>query len=157
MSFQFTNILIPTDFSDLAQPALSYAKGLADAFEAQIHCLHVVDDAYQYWSAIGPESLPVGPPPDEMLTLGRTRMARFAAEMLADLKHPAITHVAYGRPFHEIINYAAENKIDLIVMSTHGRGVIAHALLGSTTEKVVRKACCPVLTIRAAEQKGASS
>ena len=157
MSKRFTNILFPTDFSDLARPALDYAKGLAEAFDAQIHCLHVVDDAYQYWSAIGPESLPVGPPPDEMIALGRTRLARFAAESLSDLKRPAVTHVAYGRPFHEIINYARENNIDLIVMSTHGRGVIAHALLGSTTEKVVRKACCPVLTIRAAQQKGQAS
>lgn len=153
MSTKFANILIPTDFSDLAKPALEYAKILADAFGAQVHCLHVVDDAYQYWSAIGPESLPVGPPPDEMIALGRKRIARFAAEMLTNLKRPAITHVAYGRPFHEIITYAKEKNIDLIVMSTHGRGVIAHALLGSTTEKVVRKACCPVLTIRAAGYK----
>lgn len=153
MSMRFTNILVPTDFSDLAKPALSYAKGLAEAFDAQLHCLHVVDDAYQYWSAIGPESLPVGPPPDEMIELGRKRLARFCSEQLADLKRPAIPHVAYGRPFAEIIAYAREHKIDLIVMSTHGRGAIAHALLGSTTEKVVRKACCAVLTIRASDPK----
>lgn len=153
MSMRFTSILVPTDFSELAKPALSYAKGLAEAFDAQLHCLHVVDDAYQYWSAIGPESLPIGPPPDEMIELGRKRLARFCTEQLADLKRPVTTHVAYGRPFAEIIAYAREHKIDLIVMSTHGRGAIAHALLGSTTEKVVRKACCAVLTIRAADAK----
>lgn len=150
---RFSNILVPTDFSDLAKPALSYAKGLAAAFDAQLHCLHVVDDAYQYWSAIGPESLPIGPPPDELIELGRKRLARFCTEQLTDVKHPVVQHVAYGRPFAEIIAYAREKGIDLIVMSTHGRGAIAHALLGSTTEKVVRKACCAVLTIRASDHK----
>jgi len=152
MSLRFQNILIPTDFSELSKPAIGYAKGLADAFDARLHCLHVVDDAYQYWSAIGPESLPIGPPPDELLQLGRTRMEKFGTEYLSGMKRPAITHVAYGRPFVEIIAYAREHAVDLIVMATHGRGAIAHVLLGSTTEKVLRKSPCPVLTIRTSDQ-----
>jgi len=152
MSVRFTNILVPTDFSELSKPAIGYAKGLAEAFDAQLHCLHVVDDAYQYWSAIGPESLPVGPPPEEMIALGRKRMDRFCAELFADVKRPVKSHVAYGRPFAEIIAHARESKIDLIVMATHGRGAIAHALLGSTAEKVVRKSPCAVLTIRSSDQ-----
>ena len=151
MSLRFQKILIPTDFAELSKPAIGYAKGLADAFDAQLHCLHVVDDAYQYWSAIGPESLPIGPPPDELLQLGRTRMENFGAGHLSGMKKPAITYVAYGRPFAEIIAFAREHAIDLIVMATHGRGAIAHMLLGSTTEKVVRKSPCPVLTIRTSE------
>ena len=78
-------------------------------------------------------------------------MEKFGAEHLSGMKKPAITHVAYGRPFAEIIAYAREHAIDLIVMGTHGRGAIAHVLLGSTTEKVVRKSPCPVLTIRTSE------
>jgi nucleotide-binding universal stress UspA family protein len=152
MSVRFTNILVPTDFSELSKPAIGYAKGLAEAFDAPLHCLHVVDDAYQYWSAIGPESLPVGPPPEEMIALGRKRMDRFCAEFFGDARRPVKSHVAYGRPFSEIIAYARENRIDLIVMSTHGRGAIAHALLGSTTEKVVRKSPCAVLTVRSSDQ-----
>jgi nucleotide-binding universal stress UspA family protein len=148
VSTRFTNILLPTDFSDASRPALAYARDLADAFDAQVHCLHVVDDAYQYWSAIGPESLPVGPPPEELLQLGRTRMDKFCAEHLAGMKKPAVSHVAYGRPFAEIIAYAREHAVDLIVLATHGRGAIAHVLLGSTTEKVVRKSPCAVLTVR---------
>ncbi len=148
MSIRFANILLPTDFSDVAKPAIAYACQLSDAFSAQLHCLHVVDDAYQYWTAIGPESLPIGPPPEEMLELGRSRMARFAEEHLSGVKPGVISHVAYGRPFAEIIACTRENAIDLIVMGTHGRGAIAQVLLGSTTEKVVRKAPCAVLTIR---------
>lgn len=147
----FKNILLPTDFSEMSRPSLVYARDLADPFDAQLHCLHVVDDAYQYWSAIGPESLPIGPPPDELIQLGRKRMDNFCAEHLSGMKRPAITHVAYGRPFAEIIGYAREHAIDLIVMATHGRGAIAHVLLGSTTEKVVRKSHCPVLTIRTSD------
>jgi len=118
-----------------------------------LHCLHVVDDAYQYWSAMGPESIPVGPPPEDLLDLGRTRMTAFVEEYLSELTRPAVTHVVMGRPFSEIIGYARAQNIDMIVMGTHGRGAIAHVLLGSTTEKVVRKAGCPVLTVRGGEHK----
>lgn len=152
MSVQINNILLPTDFSELAKPATEFARDLAERYAAQLYCLHVVDDAYQYWSAIGPESLPVGPPPEEMLEVGRTRLARFTGEYLNGLGKPVISQVAYGRPFAEIINFAKEKQVDLIVMGTHGRGGIAHVLLGSTTEKVVRKAPCAVLTVRTTDQ-----
>jgi len=152
MAIHFSNILLPTDFSEVAQPATCYARELAQTFGAHLHCIHVVDDAYQSWSAIGPESLPMGPPPEEMLELGRTRMKEFCAEAFADSDISTTTHVAYGRPFAEIIAYANDNAIDLIVMGTHGRGAIAHMLLGSTTEKVVRKAPCAVLTVRTGKE-----
>lgn len=149
MSIRFENILYPTDFSELAQEALGYARTLTDMFDARLHCIHVVDEAYQYWSAMGPESIPVGPPSEEMMELGRTRLEKFRNEHLGGLKQEPVTHVAVGRPFAEIIGYARKNNIQLIVLATHGRGAIAHVLLGSTTEKVVRKAPCAVLTIRA--------
>jgi len=153
MSVTFTKVLFPTDFSDLANSALEYAMVLAGTFDATLHCLHVVDDAYQYWSAMGPESIPVGPPPEDLLDLGRSRMQTFAGEHLEGLKTPPVLHVAMGRPFAEIIGYARNQEIDLIVMGTHGRGAIAHVLLGSTTEKVVRKAACAVLTVRGPEHE----
>ncbi len=149
MSMKFERILFPTDFSDLAHAALRHAVELAEAFDADLHCLHVVDDAYRYWSAMGPESIPVGPPPEDLLELARTRMDQFRDENLSDLKKPPVTHVVMGRPFAEIIAYARQSEISLIVMGTHGRGAIAHVLLGSTTEKVVRKAPCAVMTVRA--------
>ncbi|RME37453.1 MAG: universal stress protein [Planctomycetota bacterium] len=150
MSPNFERILFPTDFSDLAQEALPYALELTRAFDAEFHCLHVVDDAYQYWSAMGPESVPVGPPPENLLDIARERLERFREEHLSGLAKPARVHVRLGRPFAEIIGCAREEEISLIVMGTHGRGAIAHMLLGSTTEKVVRKAPCAVMTVRAA-------
>ncbi|MBI4718658.1 MAG: universal stress protein [Planctomycetes bacterium] len=153
MSLKYAKILFPTDFSELASHALSTARGMAEAFDAEVHCLYVVDEAYQYWSGMGPESIPVGPPPDEMLELGRARMEKFRAEHLAGWGRRVVTHVALGRPFAEIIAYARAHAVDLIVMGTHGRGSIAHVLLGSTTERVVRKAPCAVLTVRATTQE----
>ena len=153
MSIKFDNILFPTDFSDIARGALGHARELATAFNAQLHCLHIVDEAYQYWSAMGPESIPVGPPPEDMIELARNRMEKFRSEHLTDLNRPPITEVTMGRPFAEIIGYARRNNIGLIVMATHGRGAFAHLLLGSTTEKVVRKAKCAVLTVRPDDQE----
>ena len=153
MSLTFQQVLFPTDFSELSNAALAYARLIAGTFGARLHRLHVVDDAYQYWSAMGPESIPVGPPPEDLLELGRTRMEKFRTEKLGEMKQPVVTDVTLGRPFAEIIAYAREHKVDVIVMGTHGRGAIAHMLLGSTTEKVVRKSPCPVLTIRASEHQ----
>ena len=69
------------------------------------------------------------------------------------IKSTGTVYGAVGRPFSEIIAYVRAQGIDLIVMATHGRGAIAQMLLGSTTEKVVRKAQCAVLTIRPDEHK----
>jgi len=149
MSTMFQRILFPTDFSDLSRVALRHALELVDVFDAEFFCHHVVDEAFQYWSAMGPESIPVGPPPEQLLESGSLRMTTFRSEHLAGLKKEVKTSVVIGRPFAEIIRFARDNNIDLIVMGTHGRGALAHMLLGSTTEKVLRKACCPVLTVRA--------
>lgn len=153
MSTIFKRILFPTDFSDLSRVALCHAIELVEVFKAEFFCLHVVDEAFQYWSAMGPESIPVGPPPEELLESGTLRMKTFQTEYLTGFKKEATTAVVIGRPFAEIIGYARDNKIDLIVMGTHGRGAIAHMLLGSTTEKVLRKACCPILTVRASDHE----
>jgi nucleotide-binding universal stress UspA family protein len=151
MPVSFERILFPTDFSDLSLAALPHAKQLVDVFHAELHCLHVVDDAYRYWSAMGPESIPVGPPPEDLLKLAGTRMDEFRDEHLADVSGAVVTEVVMGRAFYEIITYARRVDIGLIVMGTHGRGAFAHMLLGSTTEKVVRKASCPVMTVRPPE------
>jgi len=149
MSIKIEKVLYPTDFSEMSLAALAHVRLIVDVFDARLHCLHVVDEAYQYWSAMGPESIPIGPPPEDMLELARNRMEKFREEHLAGLKSEPITQVSIGRPFAEIIAYSRDQNMDLIVMATHGRGAIAHALLGSTTEKVVRKAVCAVLTVRA--------
>lgn len=149
----FQKILLPTDFSECSQAAIPIACDLARRYGAQLHCLYVVEDAVQYYTVMGPEALPVGPLPDEIAELARTRMDEFCAANLGDVGPPPIKEVAIGRAFVEIINYAREKDIDLIVLATHGHGMLAHALLGSTAEKVVRKAHCPVLTVHHEKHK----
>ena len=78
VSIRISKILIPTDFSDLSLRALTYAKEFASNFKGQIHCLHVIDDAYQYWSTMGPESAPVGPAVEDLKSLAENHMQRFA-------------------------------------------------------------------------------
>ncbi|MCB9853933.1 MAG: universal stress protein [Phycisphaerales bacterium] len=140
-------ILFPTDFSEFSLHALKYAQSFAEAYKAELHVLHIVDEASLYWMAMGPNSLPIGPCTEELLEVARKEMSDFLAKNLADTKDVQ-SHVVLGRPFSEIIRYARESDIELIVLCTHGRSGIQHALLGSVTEKVVRKAPCPVLTVR---------
>jgi len=145
---KMAKILYPTDFSELSTYALRYALSFAHAYQAKLHCLHVVDEAYQYWTAMGPNSVPVGPATEDILQSARKEMDSFAAEHFKDIEVEVITDVVLGRPFMEIIQYARKQCIDLIVLATHGRTGLSHVLLGSVAERVVRKAPCPVLTIR---------
>lgn len=152
---QLRKILYPTDFSDLSLYALRYARNFCKAFDAELHVLHVVDEAYQNWVTMGPNTIPVGPTSQEMLDLGREQMALFLDEHLEGgrLPFPVVSKVVLGRPYPTILDYASQQQVDMIVIATHGRGALTHMLLGSVTEKVVRKAPCPVLTVRHPEHE----
>jgi len=146
---QVNKVLYPTDFSDLSLHAVPYVKEYCRVYGAELHVLHVVDEAFAYWMTMGPNSLPVGPSVQEMLTGAKETMQSFTQKHFSDVAESAVrTSVVSGRPFLEILKYAKDQSIDLVVLATHGRGALAHALIGSVAEKVVRKAPCPVLTIR---------
>ncbi len=145
---QLQKILYPTDFSDLSLYALRYARDFAEAFSAELHVLHVVDEAYQNWVTMGPNTIPVGPTAQEMIELACEQMSAFVAEHLSNVRFGVISKVLLGKPHPTILDYASQQHIDMIVIATHGRGALTHILLGSVTEKVVRKAPCPVLTVR---------
>ena len=144
-------ILVATDFSEPSESALKYARAFAEQFGASIHVMHVMEDPFLY----APTSEGYLVPPhmlEEMESSARSRLnsvlppadrEKFSAQLI--LKH--------GSPFVEIVRYARDADIDLIVMGTHGRGPIAHMLMGSVAEKVVRKAPCPVLTVRHPEHE----
>jgi len=140
-------ILVPTDFSEPSALALDYGKQLAQAFSASIHLLHVVQDPMTQAWAVEYGALP----PDLLKNLqDRARTDLEKALPAPDrTAYGAQLVTAVGSPFSEIVNYAKAHGVDLIVMGTHGRGVIAHAVLGSVAERVVRLAPCPVLTVRA--------
>jgi universal stress protein A len=138
-------ILVPTDFSECSDHALGYGRAMAETFGASLHLLHVVQDPYtQPWAA---EAFPA--PLDDMLAQWQEQARARLQALVPEAARPgAMVAVQVGSPFQEIVNYAEAQRIDLIVIGTHGRGPLGHMLLGSVAEKVVRKAPCPVLTVR---------
>jgi nucleotide-binding universal stress UspA family protein len=145
-------VLVPTDFSEASEAALRYGKAMAEAFGASLHVVHVMEDLLAHaWAAeVYVSSMPQLR--DEIEKESRQRLGA----LLADTEQRALraeTALLAGNPFLEIIRYAKAHHIDLIVMGTHGRGPIAHMLLGSVAEKVVRKSPCPVLTVREAQHE----
>jgi universal stress protein A len=145
-------VLVPTDFSDASESALRYGKAMAEAFGASLHVVHVMEDLLAHaWAAeVYVSSMPQLR--DEIEKESRQRLETLLGE--GDrTKFRAETALLAGNPFLEIIRYAKAHDVDLIVMGTHGRGPIAHMLLGSVAEKVVRKSPCPVLTVREAQHE----
>ena len=138
-------ILVPTDFSDCSAAAVAYGRGMASVFGAELHLLHVVQDPYtQPWAA---EAFPA--PLGDLLEQWEQQAEARLRSLIPDAEGgSAVIATLIGSPFYEIIRYAGEQKIDLIVIGTHGRGPLGHMLLGSVAKKVVRKAPCPVLTVR---------
>ncbi len=141
-------ILVPTDFSESASHALRYGISFAREYKAELILLHVVETlSVGYASDLFP--VPMAEVLEEITGYAVTELGKLASEAKERGIAPREV-VIQGKPAAEIIRYARENAIDMIVLGTHGRGVLDHALVGSTTERVVRKAPCPVLTCRVA-------
>ena len=142
-------ILFPTDFSECGRAAEKYAQALAERFGAELHVLHVLADV-----------LMMMPDPGSALILPQNYLVdmKREAEQALDKILPEkasrglriIRATRMGNTSAEIVDYADETNVDLIVVGTHGRGGLAHMFLGSVAEKVVRTAHCPVLTVRPA-------
>jgi nucleotide-binding universal stress UspA family protein len=141
------HILVPTDFSEPSNAAVKYGRAFAESFRSTLHVLHVVDDFLINWPAN--EGTAIIPPPalDDLEDRARQQMAQVLSPEDTDRFHARLM-VIRGSASAEITNYALAEKIDLIVLGTHGRSPIAHMLMGSVAEKVVRKAPCPVLVVR---------
>jgi nucleotide-binding universal stress UspA family protein len=146
-------IVIPTDFSEPSEVALRYAKALAENFGASLHVLHVLDESNLAWVASEGFTPPLGlDVRGEAEKNARERLQQVMSDT-ERAKYRAVLAFRVGSPFVEIVRYAKEENLDLIVMGTHGRGFLAHMLLGSVAERVVRKAPCPVLTVRHPEHE----
>jgi nucleotide-binding universal stress UspA family protein len=142
-----TSVLVPTDFSDASETALLYAKAFARAFGASLHVLHVVQEPFSQPWAVEAHGFALATMQEDWMREAKARIqtilapdepGTYRAELVTVLGHPVV----------EILDYAASHAIDLIVMGTHGRGPLGHMLMGSVAERIVRKAPCPVLTVR---------
>jgi nucleotide-binding universal stress UspA family protein len=142
-------ILVPTDFSESARHALTYGMSFAREYGAHLVLLHVVENlTVGYASDLFP--VPMAEVFQEISGYAKAELAKLGAEARAK-EIDAEEQVVQGKPSAEIIRFAAERGVDMIVLGTHGKGMLDQALFGSTTERVVRRAPCPVLTVRLAE------
>jgi nucleotide-binding universal stress UspA family protein len=146
-------ILLPTDFSQPAAEAAAYACAFAEQFGSELHLLHVI----RYLPAELPDfamgfSFAGLPSIEELEEAAISELAKVLKPEWQKGR-AAVLATKQGPPFVEIIRYAQSHQIDMIVMGTHGRSALPHALLGSVAEKVVRKAPCPVLTVRPKSHK----
>ena len=141
------NILVPHDFSETSAAALQYAIELARTFGAKLHLVHVSDKARFEMATEFPLGLDMS-----LEDAIRERLLKIMATREHRELNPTF-EVISGTPATEIVRYAKDRNIDLIVMGTHGRGVVAHAVMGSVAAKVVRYAPCPVLTVRHPEHE----
>jgi nucleotide-binding universal stress UspA family protein len=137
----YADILVPVDGSEASMDAVSHAAALADVHEATIHVVYVVQPQAGVESA-GVDV--VGALEDVGERAIEDADARVAEAGLDSIE----SSILEGTPHRQILDYAEANGIDLIVMGTHGRTGLGRLLLGSVTEKIVRAASVPVLTVR---------
>jgi len=144
--YEIRTILLTTDFSDTSLKALGPARTLASRFGARILVSYVEEDRLPplvvEYMAVGIEDVV-----HQQVDRAKVRLEEFVRQNLSgvDGVEPI---VSVGTPHIEIVRLAEERQVDLIVMATHGRGFISHAILGSTAERVLRRAPCPVLIVR---------
>lgn len=144
----FGRILLPTDFSECSEAAAGTARRLAETFGSRILLLHVLDE----WTAVDPMfrgEIPLESVRIRMEQFARESMDGFLARSFSGFGNVDTTLVA-GIPYRAILRVARELPADLVVIGTHGRTGVEHVLFGSTAEKIVRMAPCPVLTVRQA-------
>lgn len=140
-------ILVPTDFSPTAQRAVFYAESLAQSYGAQLILLHVFPPPTPIYGQILSEALAQAAEVDR--DKARARLGEVSAEIRRTSKVEVETILSDGSPHQEICARAEELDIDLIVLGTHGYRGLEHLLhLGSTAERVVRHAACPVFVVR---------
>lgn len=136
-------LLVTTDFSETSHAAFSLARQLAEKFKTEITLLYVMELLFPP-PIIEPGGLGGIAFDEQQADNASAHIEEIAALLGKDVE----TAITTGTPHVKIVQFAEDNEIDLIVMATHGRGFFSHALLGSTTERVVRRAPCPVLTVR---------
>lgn len=153
--FTVSSLLVPTDFSENATQALNLAKEIARGSQATLHLLHIVEPvvypADWSYAQVGFADIE-----QELSDNASTELTKLAEQLTAD-GYRIETAVRRGRASDEICGYAADQGISIIAIGTHGRSGIEHFLFGSTTERVLRKAPCPVLSVRLDPEKTKSA
>jgi len=138
----YDRILVPTDGSTASEGAVDHAIELAKQYDSTVHALYVIDTGAYSSLEMGSEIVAEALEEEGEKAVGAVADAGAAAGVDVE------TDVEHGIAHREILNYANEHAVDLIVMGTHGRTGVGRFLLGSVAEKVVRSAEMPVMTVR---------
>lgn len=142
----FDKVLFATDFSESSEHAFEYALALAQQFNSRLIILHVINEPVDlrgfYVPHVSFENLE-----KEIEEGAQQMMSKFCASHITDFNNFE-SEIVTGIPFEEILKRADRDKVSFIVLGTQGRSGIDHLLFGSTAERVVRKAHCPVVTVR---------
>ena len=139
-------ILVPIDFSNHSKNALRYAINFARQFEAELILVYVVEPTV-YPADFSFGQVHVSNIEAELRMHGKQELGKLVENVIAgQVKSTCI--VRTGKPYNEIIKTSTEEGVDLIVIATHGHTGVEHILFGSTAEKVIRKAPCPILVLR---------
>jgi nucleotide-binding universal stress UspA family protein len=146
--FDIHSILVPTDFSECGNYALSYAASLARSFKASIICVNVIEPIVPTVGYSGmTEPMPIADIAEQLEDSAERELPKLAeCEEFAGLDVEEM--VVHGEAAAEIVRLANERSVDLIVIASHGRTGLGRILFGSTAEAVVRHAACPVLVVK---------
>jgi len=144
------SILVPIDFSAGSEKALAYAVPFAEQFGAKLTLLHIAESLATPDFA---KSFPLALDNDKAVAKCKRHLERVAKDLEIEPKRIERVLARQGRSFNEIADAVRTLKVDLIIISTHGYTGLKHVLLGSTTERVVRHAPCPVLVVRERERE----
>jgi len=146
LSRMINRILVPIDFSEYSKNALKYAVPMAEQAAASLYLIYVVEPTV-YPADLGFGQVVMPGVEDELREKGSDELKGLIEKEIGS-RVKASSTVRTGKPHQEILLEAEEKNIDLIVMATHGHTGVEHMLFGSTAERIVRNARCPVLTIR---------
>jgi universal stress protein A len=145
-SLVIRSILVPIDFSVHSKNALKFAVPLAEQFGASLHLVYVVEPTI-YPADLGFGQVVLPGVEDELRQKGSEELKALIEREIGE-RVGATSSVRTGNPHHEILLEAEEKEVDIIVVATHGHSGVEHMLFGSTADRIVRHAKCPVLTIR---------
>ena len=148
---------MPTDFSECANYALSYAASLARTFGASILCVHVIEPMVPTVGYSGmTEPLPIADISDQLEDSAERELPKIGeCEECAGLEIEEL--IVHGEAASEIVRVAKDRRVDLIIIASHGRTGLGRILFGSTAEAIVRHASCPVLVVKPSQDEQIAS
>lgn len=147
------NVLVATDFGRASETALAYGRQFARAYDSKLHVLHVVQNVFTATFGVEGYVTNVAALQREAEEAARKQLDAVVTEDdRRELGAKGVT-LTSASPAFAIVSYAKDIKADLIIVGTHGRGAMAHLIMGSVAERVVRTAPCPVLTVRHPEHE----